>query len=735
MAIIVNEEKGIFALETQNSLYQMQIGKFGHLFHMYYGEKMVPQDLSYLLFDGQANFTPYPYESNNRSDSLDFLPQEYPTSGTGDLRSVALDIENEDGTHVVDLRFKTFELMSGKYRLESLPSFFAKADEKVETLKIILFDKISNIEVELYYGVFEDRDVITRASRITNLGTASITIRKAQSLTLDFHTGQFDLIHFHGKWAMERQFERLPIRHSTHCFGSNHGVSSNRQNPGFIIADKNTTETSGACYGFNLVYSGNFTATAEQSSLELSRITLGLGDSTFSWRLVTGDAFETPEAILSYSSQGFERISQNFHDVIRQNLSRSKFTNTSRPVLINNWEATYFDFTGEKLLDIAQSATEIGVDLLVMDDGWFANRFDDNRSLGDWYVNEEKLGMPLKDFVHKINDLGLKFGLWIEPEMVSEESELYRAHPEWALNFPHRKPLMGRNQLVLDMSKPEVIEYLFDCLTSIFDQANIEYVKWDMNRPITDWFSKDLVNGRQGELQHRYILGLYDLLERLTSRYPNVCFEGCASGGARFDLGMLYYQPQIWTSDNTDAINRLKIQYGTSFFYPISSMGAHVAVSPSHSNGRITTLKTRALTAAVGTFGYELDLTKMTNDEKAEALDYTKAYKAYQKLIFSGDYYRLENPFDTECSSWQIVSKDKSESLLTFVATNVTGYPPAFYLKAKGLDKSALYLVEGQEYYGSVLMNIGIKLPKLTGVYPSVQYYIKKSKRAGKKQL
>ncbi|MDR0297747.1 MAG: alpha-galactosidase [Streptococcaceae bacterium] len=721
MTIEINEK--VITLQTRHTTYQMAIGKLGNLLHLYYGAKIPTESTRDLLFDAESHFAPYPPENTNRTGSLDILPQEFPTVGTGDMRSVALDIENADGTHVVDLRVTEVATNAGKYQLDTLPTFFANVSENVETLKVTLLDHVSNIQAELFYGVFADKDVITRAVTLTNLGTQSVKIHRIQSLTLDVPFGAYDVIHFEGRWAHERQFERIPLQHATTQFGSNYGVSGNRQNPGFLLASPETTEEFGACYGFNLVYSGNFTATAEKSALDMSRVTLGLGDAQLSWELAPATSFEAPEAILSYSSQGFGQLSQNFHQIIRENLCKSKHVKMARPVLINNWEATYFDFTGEKLIEIAQSAKAIGADLLVMDDGWFGARRDDNRALGDWFVNEEKLGMTLSALTERVNALGLKFGIWFEPEMVSIESKLYQEHPDWALNFPNRQPLLGRNQLNLDMSKPEVVDYLYARISAILDSAHISYVKWDMNRPITDWYA---ANGATGELQHRYVLGVYELMSRLTTRYADILWEGCSSGGARFDLGMLAFQPQIWTSDNNDAIDRLGIQYGTSFLYPVSTMGAHVAATPAHQNGRTTPFQTRAHVAMAGTYGYELDITKMTAAELTEAAAFTAAYKKYQPLIFEGNQYRLQ--FSSALAAWQFVSQDLTETLVTLVATDVKGNPPFTYLKLRGLAPQKIYELDGRSFSGARLMNAGLKLPQAKGDFPSIQLYLKEKK-------
>ncbi|MQS76236.1 alpha-galactosidase [Lactobacillus halodurans] len=726
MTILVDKKKKLFTLQTKNTTYQMKVGKFDHLYHIYYGKRIDHQDLSYLMYNGPSHYVPYPHEAKNRVGSLTLLSQEYPTVGTGDLGSVALDLENYDGTRVVDLKYKNIEVINGKYSLEKLPTFYANNGE-AQTLKITLVDDLTGIEVELFYGVFGNNDVITRAARMSNLGKKPIKIHKMQSMSLDLIFGQYDLVHFHGRWGAERNYERLPLSHNVTSFGSNYGVSSSKENPGFLLVGKNTNETDGYCYGFNLVYSGNFRATAEQGALGQSRVTLGLGDDQFSWKLEPGELFESPEAVMSFSGYGMTNLSHNFHDVIRNNLCRSKYEKARRPVLVNNWEATEFDFTGKKLLQIAKAAKGIGADLFVMDDGWFGNRYDDNRALGDWFVNEKKLGCSLNELVKKINAMGLDFGMWFEPEMISEDSELYRHHPDWALNFPQRKALLDRNQLVLDLSREEVRDYLFERISAVLDSANVSYIKWDMNRPITDWYSKNLTKGRQGELQHRYILGLYELFGRVTRKYPDVLIEGCSAGGARFDLGMLSYEPQIWTSDNTDPINRLGIQYGTSFFYPVSAMGSHISDSPNQQNGRVTPFSTRAAVAMCGTFGYELDITKFSDEQKEQAKKYTKLYKKVQDMTCNGDYYRLASPFDrsNDLVAWQVVSKDKSESFLTVVVTNVVANASFVYVQLRGLEASDNYEVNGEIYSGAALMNAGLKLGRFKGDYPSQQIYIK----------
>ncbi|MDR2751254.1 MAG: alpha-galactosidase, partial [Clostridiales bacterium] len=544
--------------------------------------------------------------------------------------------------------------------------------------------------------------------------------------SLDLLRGDLDLSHFHGRHAMEREIERTPVISGVQTLGSSRGTSSHQENPGFILSARDANEEHGECWGLNLVYSGNFSANIERSQTSQTRAVLGLGDQSFQWTLSPGESFFTPEAVMSFSGDGFAKLSHNFHRAVRHNVCRGKHKLSSRPILLNSWEGVYFDFTGAKLLQIAESAKEIGAEMLVMDDGWFGDRFDDNRALGDWTVNEEKLGCSLKELVEGVNERGLKFGIWVEPEMVSEDSDLYREHKDWALQIPSRNPVRGRNQLVLDLSRENIRDFLYQRMCEIFDSAPIEYVKWDMNRSITDWHSPLLSASKQGELPHRYVLGLYDLMKKLTERYPNILFEGCSGGGGRFDLGMLCYQPQIWCSDNTDAINRLKIQYGTSFFYPASSVGSHVSASPNHQTGRSSSLNTRAAVAAAGSFGYELDVAKMTKAEKAEALALTEQYKKFRPLVHDGLYYRLSSPYDpTGVIAWQFAAEDESAALLTVVAADVAANPSCIYLRLKGLSNNKTYACGDAVYSGAALMNAGFKIAPLTGDYPAEVFYFK----------
>lgn len=731
MAIIFNEQTKVFTLQTKNTSYQMKVGKYGFLWHLYYGKKINPFDTSYLIKFADRGFSGNPYEAeNDRTYSIDTLPLEYPCFGTGDFRTSCLEIENIDGSNAVDLRYVSYEIVDGKYSLEGLPAIYQNDNDIAQTLKIYIQDKFTDVKVILYYGVIENRDIITRACKIQNEGKNTIKIQKALSCCLDFpNINQMELIHFHGRHAMEREFERVPLIHGKMLIDSIRGTSSHQNNPFIILCDKDTTEDYGNCYGMSFVYSGNFKAEVETSQFNTIRAVMGINDNSFSFEVGIGQTFTTPEVVLAYSGNGLSELSKIYHKAYRKNLCRGKYKETIRPVLINNWEATYFKFNAKKLINIADDAAKLGIDLLVMDDGWFGKRDDDFSGLGDWKVNEDKLGCTLNELVKRVNEKGLKFGIWFEPEMVSEDSDLYRTHPDWAIKIPNRLPNRSRNQLVLDFSREDVREFIFKSMCEILDNANIEYIKWDTNRSLTDLYSNVLSSKNQGELCHRYVLGLYDFIEKLINKYPNILFEGCSGGGGRFDAGMLYYMPQIWCSDDTDAIERIKIQYGTSFGYPISTVGSHVSACPNHQTGRTTPLKTRGVVAMSGTFGYELDINKMTNDEKEIVKQQISDFKKYYHLIQDGDYYRLTNPYErNDFAAWQFVSEDKSESLINIVKIHSLANAPFNYIKFKGLDKDKIYDINGKKFNGDVLMYAGYVIPDMLDDFQSLQIYIKEVK-------
>lgn len=737
MGVIFNSKANTITLHTRQTSYQMKINEFGILLHTYYGAKISDVDMSYLVRTGDVGFSAALSDAkNDRLSSLDLWPQEYSFSNMGDFRNDCIEIAYKDGSCFSDFRYESHKIYAGKYSLEGLPAMFAsdldqgeQDSDKITTLEVILKSKVHNQILTLFYGVFEDQDVITRAAKIENRDDEDIYLNKALSVCLDFPDNNKDFISLHGRHAMEREVSRQAVGQGIHVVESRRGTSSHQYNPFLIICDKETTEDHGDCYGSCLVYSGSFEARVEGTQMGQIRMTMGIQSKGFSYKLESGDVFTMPEVILSYSSNGLGQLSRQFHKAMQKNLCRSKFKNMRRPILINNWEATYFTFTGEKLIQIAEESAQLGIELFVMDDGWFGKREDDNSGLGDWVVNEEKLGMSLKELAERINQVGMQFGIWFEPEMISEDSDLYRLHPEWAMTIPGKEPNRSRNQLVLDMTRTDVREYLFERICTILDNASISYVKWDMNRSLADVFSANLSVERQGEVLHRYVLGLYELLEKITTRYPDVLFEGCSGGGGRFDAGMLYYHPQIWCSDNTESIDRLKIQYGTSFAYPISTMGSHVSAVPNHQNGRSTSLETRGIVAMAGTFGYELDVNKMTEDEKIQVKKQVAVFSKYYDIIQYGDYYRLTNPYESEMAAWQFISADQNKVLLNVVFTECKANSFVSLIKLKGLIMDAVYEdKDGNQYSGSALMNGGFVLPKVTEQYQGFQFLLEKIK-------
>ena len=714
MAITFNETTRIFTLTTAHTTYQMQADAQGYLLHLYYGARTAGE-MDYLLNYGDRGFSGNPNSAgNDRTYSLDALPQEYPSLGTGDFRNYALNIENADGSQCCNPVYITHEIAAGKYTLKGLP--FVRAEEnEAETLKIILEDPVTKVELHLLYGVLEKEDIITRSVIIKNVGKAPVTVKKAQSACLDFLHGDYDLIKFHGRHAMERNMERMPVSHESIRIGSRRGTSSHQYNPGVILAGKNTNEDSGSCYGMLFVYSGNFLVEAEKDQYDQTRIQMGLTDELFAYPLEAGAEFTAPEVILSYTNKGLSRLSQQYHHCIMNHICQGKYVHANRPVLINSWEAAYFDFTGDTIVELAKEAKALGIDMVVMDDGWFGKRNDDNSSLGDWYVNEEKLGGTLTKLIERVNAEGVKFGIWIEPEMVSEDSDLYREHPDWAITIPGRKPVRSRNQLVLDFSRKEVRDEIFKRICAVLDQGNVEYIKWDMNRSLADIYAPNVT--------YDYVLGVYDFLEKLTNRYPDILIEGCSGGGGRFDAGMLYYTPQIWCSDNTDAINRTRIQYGTSFFYPVAAMGSHVSAVPNHQTGRVTSMHTRGVAAMSGTFGYELNPALLNAKEKAEIRAQLAQYREYQELIREGDYYRLSNPFQDNFAAWMVVSDDRSKALVSVIRLTAEANPPAAYVTLKGMEEDAFYREKttGKVYPGAALMEAGILLPAAVSEYEAYQ--------------
>lgn len=721
MGIYYNDSSQSFRLDAKDTSYVLSIAPGGYLAHVYYGSRLPDTDLNYLLRLDENPFTPL---TNNRDKAsyMDTLPFEYPCFGTGDYRDCALKITDINGCSTCDIRYVSHRIYGGKPKLTGLPATFAD-EAQAQTLEILCIDKAAGLEVTLIYTAFEELDVITRSVRFKNVGDAPVTLTKALSACVEFDECSYDMITLNGSWARERHIERAPLHHGKQLIDSMRGESSHQNNPFVALVSHNANEDIGEAYGFNFVYSGNFIAQAEVTQHKKTRFIMGINHADFSWLLEKGEEFIAPEVVMVYSDSGIGKMSRTFHDLYRNHLIRGQYKDKRRPILINNWEATYFDFSTEKLIAIAEQASKLGIEMLVMDDGWFGHRDSDNSSLGDWFVYEKKLEGGLKSLVDRVNALGMKFGIWFEPEMVSPDSELFKAHPDWAIQVKGRELTLCREQYVLDYSRKEVRDYIYSMMKKILDGANIEYIKWDMNRQLTEVGSSALPKERQKELWHRYVLGVYDLMERLTSEYPHILLENCSGGGARFDPGMLYYSPQIWCSDDTDAIERLKIQHGTSLCYPCSAMGAHVSDCPNHTVGRSTPFETRGHVAMVGTFGYELDVTRIPQSDRDAIPSQIEQFGKYNPLVRTGDHYRIGNMFeDNTWDAWMFVSKDKSEALVEYVQVIAPPNTRSRRIRLKGLDPDKYYYEENNpelRLSGAALMNAGINLKDIWGDFRS----------------
>ena len=730
MSIRIDHETGLITLHTLHTSYQMWADGQGVVHHLYYGPAIGGSDLRGLEFYSDCGFSPQPAGMDRQRDySLDTLCQEYTGSGVGDYRIGCLRLAGPDGSRAADLRFVSAEAVPGKYALPGLPAACAE-DGACETLRLKLKDKVNGLAVTLLYGVFAQADVITRAALLENEGSGSIRLDKAASACLDLPFGKWELIHFHGRHCMERQPERVPLSHNIQTLRSARGASSHQHNPFAILAAPHTTEETGECLGAMLVWSGNFKIECEVSQMQSTRLVAGVSDDDFSWTLEPGGQFAAPEVLFCYSDQGLSELSARYHRFLQRHIIRSPWRDKPRPILINNWEATYMDFDAQRIWDIARQARDLGVEMLVLDDGWFGERSDDSSGLGDWQFNEKKLGCTFDQLIGRVREMGLLFGLWIEPEMVCANTALYAAHPDWALSIPGRAPATGRSQLVLDMGRPDVVDYLYNLFHRLLAEHDIAYIKWDMNRNLTDVYSRALPPERQGEAAYRYMLGLYSLLDRLTRDFPQVLFEGCAGGGGRFDAGMLCYCPQIWCSDDTDAIHRIKIQYGTSFGYPPCAMGSHISASPNHQTGRSTLLSTRAVVAMAGTFGYELDLQKLTADEKEMVKAQIVRYKQLQPLLLEGRCERLTDAVTDTCfTAWQFTAPDRSRAAVSVVVIDPQANPWPIHIRLRGLDPQALYHESLTErvYTGAALCHAGLTLPIMQGDYPAVQIMIERT--------
>ena len=719
--IVYCEQTGLISLHTRRTTYQMKADSRGVLLHTYYGPRIGQDDMSRLILPMDRGFSANPADAgDDRSYSLDTLPCEYPCAGGGDMRVPALEAESADGTAAPDLRFAGCERQPGKYSLPGLPAFHG---EGWETLIVRLEDASAGLSAELMYGVQEEYDLITRAVRIKNTGGKPVTLRRVMSLCLDLQEADLDLVTFDGAHGMERVPCRAALRPGVQSVGSVRGTSSHQHNPFVILCEPDAGEEHGRCYGAMFVYSGNFLAEAERSQFETARLVLGIHPRRFSWTLAPGGSFTAPEAALICSPDGFGSMSRRLHRAIERCLMRDPYAGRRRPILINSWEAAYFNFDRESLVSMAAAAAELGIELFVVDDGWFGKRNNDRCALGDWQVNEEKLPGGLAALAGQIRSLGMKFGLWIEPEMVSEDSALYRAHPDWALGPAEKPRSRSRSQLVLDFSRADVRDGIFQQLRSVIDSAGVDYIKWDMNRSLTEVWSAALPPERQGEVYHRYVLGVYELLERFRRTWPDMLIEGCSGGGGRFDAGMLFYTPQIWCSDNSDPIDRLRIQEGTSFAYPPCAMGAHVAPVPNCLNGRVTSLETRGTVAMAGVFGYELDPRTLTPEERAILRRQVEAYKQHWDLVYAGEYYRLTDFFRPgSYVSWAMVSPDKNRALVSVVYTQNRAAQPVRSLRLRGLAPEKIYRINcgAERWSGAALMAGGYPLPPQRADYDSL---------------
>lgn len=717
MSISFNKKSKSFKLDAKDTSYIIAVvDKEQFLGHVYFGRKLPDEDVNYLMRLEESPFVPS-INNRDRMSFLDSFPTEYSTSGLGDFRESCIKVMTKSGMTACGINYVSHRIYGGKPKLQGLPATFG--DEKdCTTLEINCIDKHLNLEVILIYTVFENLDVITRSVKVINHSNEDILLTKILSACVDFDRVDMDILTLHGSWARERHINRRNVTLGKQAISSIRGESSHQMNPFLAVMDKTANEDNGEVFGFNFVYSGNFIAQAEGTQFDTTRVVMGINPEDFAWNLEPGDEFIAPEVVMVYSNEGIGKMSRIFHDLYRNHLIRGQYKDKNRPILINNWEATYFDFNTEKLIDIAKEASKLGIEMLVMDDGWFGNRNSDNMALGDWVVNEEKIKGGLKYLVDEVNKLGMKFGIWFEPEMVSPDSDLYRAHPDWAIHIEGRVGTLCRNQYVLDLSRKEVRAYVYESLKKILNSANIEYVKWDMNRQLSDVGNAILPPHRQREIWHRYVLGVYELMEKLTEEFPNILLENCSGGGARYDAGMLYYSPQIWTSDDTDAIERLKIQHGTSLVYPVSAMGAHVSDVPNHTVGRITPFETRGFVALSGTFGYELDVTKIPKEDRDMIPEQVAIYHKYNSLIRKGDLYRIGNLFENpeyDCVSY--VAKDKSEILVTyFQVLNRPNYHSR-RIRLKGLQKDSYYRNEetNEVYSGAALMNGGVLIKGLWG--------------------
>ena len=712
MSICYHEGSREFHLSNRDISYIITVLKNGQLGQLYFGKKLHDREsFAHLLELRHRPMAVCTYEGDS-TFSMEHIKQEYPSYGAGDMRYPAVEILQENGSRITDFVYQTHRIYDGKPALAGLPATYTEDSKEAQTLEIELKDELIHTTLILYYTIFEELPVITRSAKVIYHGAEKIVLERAMSCSVDLPDHDYQMIELTGAWGRERAVTERKLQYGIQGIYSMRGCSSYQFNPFLALARENADEFQGKVYGFSLVYSGNFLAQTEVDNYDTVRVLMGIHPNEFKWTLGKGESFQTPEMVMVYSEAGLNGMSQTFHKLYRTRLARGTWRDKVRPILINSWEAFYFDFDAPKLLGLADAAADLGMELFVLDDGWFGKRDDSTSSLGDWYPNEEKLKGTLKELAEKINAKGLKFGLWIEPEMTNKDSDLYRAHPDWLLAEQGKRICHSRTQYVLDFSKKEVREYIGDMLENLLAEVPVSYIKWDMNRTFSEVFSNGNDREYQGKVCHKYILGVYELYERLTSRFPHVLFESCASGGARFDPGMLYYAPQGWTSDDTDAIERLKIQYGTSMVYPVSCMGSHVSASPNHQTNRVTPIETRADVAYFGTFGYELDLLKLGEEDKAEIRRQIAFMKEKRDLIQKGTFYRLKSPFEGNETAWMIVSEDQKKALVGYYRVMQPVNVGFKRLKLKGLKEDTCYKVSGYDYdcYGDELMQVGMIL-------------------------
>ena len=724
--IIFHEETKTFHLYNEKISYILCVLENGHLGQLYFGKRLHDKaDFSYLVEKCERPMTSYIYEWD-RTFSLEHIRLEYPVYGTTDYRHPAIELLQENGSRISEFQYDSYEIIDGKPKLSGLPATYTESEEEAQTLRIFLKDALTGAKLALLYTIFDEYSAIARSAYIENAGEKNLHVLNMMSLSLDLPDKDYEWMQLSGAWSRERYIKNRTLEQGITAIDSMRGNSSHEHNPFLVLKRHNTDENAGEAIGISLVYSGNFRMQAEVDTHDVTRITAGINPEGFDWKLEPGESFQTPEAVLVYSENGLNGMSQTFQKLYAKRLARGYWRDKARPILNNNWEATYFDFDTDKLLDIAREAKKDGIEMLVMDDGWFGKRNKDDSSLGDWVVNEEKIKGGLKNLVDKVNEIGLEFGIWFEPEMISPDSDLYREHPEWAIQIPGREATEIRCQYVLDLSRPEVQDYAYECVAKILRSANIKYVKWDMNRQLSDLGSTYLDKDSQQELFHRYVLGMYAMQERLIQEFPDLLLENCSGGGARFDPGMLYYSPQIWCSDDTDAIERLEIQEGTALIYPLCSMGAHVSVCPNHTVGRVTPFTTRGHVALAGTFGYELDITKLPEEERKLIPEQTAMYHKYHELIREGEYYRILSSRENHRSDcWAVASEDKSEVLVTYVQVLAQANMPSRKVRLRGFDPAKKYRLEGTDevYSGEMLMNAGFRMKDFWGDFVSRLYH------------